>query len=74
MDPRSSGVELAVRLVSRDVRVLGRPWLQDVVSSHNIGRDSWVWGEQEALEMISSPHEVGEVAITERSPCREETG
>ena len=41
---------------------------------HDIGRDNWVWGEQETLEMISSPHEVGEVALIERSPCREETG
>ena len=41
---------------------------------HDIGRDNWVWGEQGTLEMISSPHEVGEVALTERSPCREETG
>ena len=41
---------------------------------HDIGRDSWVWGEQEALKMMSSPHELGEVALTERSPCREEAG
>jgi hypothetical protein len=41
---------------------------------HDIGRDSWVWGEQEALEMMSSPHEVGDEALTERSPCREEAG
>ena len=27
---------------------------------HDIGRDSWVWGEQEALYNIISPHEVGE--------------
>ena len=35
---------------------------------HNIGRDSWVWGEQEALEMLNSPHEVGEEAVSKRSP------
>ena len=41
---------------------------------HDIGRDNWVWGEQKTLEMMNSPHELGEVALTERSPCREETG
>ena len=35
---------------------------------HDIGRDSWVWGEQEALEMMSSPHEVGDEALIERRP------
>ena len=35
---------------------------------HDIGRDSWVWGEQEALEMLNSPHEVGEEAVSKRSP------
>ena len=34
----------------------------------DIGRDSWVWGEQEALEMMSSPHEVGDEALIERRP------
>ena len=34
---------------------------------HDIGRDSWVWGEQEALEMMKSPHEVGDEALTEGS-------
>ena len=34
---------------------------------HDIGRDSWVWGEQETLCTINSPHEVGEEA-----PRREE--
>ena len=46
-----------------------RMWCPD-----DIGRDNGVWGEQEALEMMKSLHEVGEVALTERSPCREETG
>ena len=41
---------------------------------HDIGRDNWVWGEQGTLEMISSPHEVGEEALTERSPCWEAFG
>ena len=35
---------------------------------HDIGRDSWVWGEQEALEMMSSPHELGDEALIERRP------
>ena len=35
---------------------------------HDIGRDSWVWGEQGALEMMSSPHEVGDEALIERRP------
>ena len=34
---------------------------------HNVGRDSWVWGEQETLCKTDSPHEVGEEAFTERS-------
>ena len=34
---------------------------------HNVGRDSWVWGEQETLYTLNSPHEVGEEALTERS-------
>ena len=33
---------------------------------HDIGRDSWVWGEQETLYMMISPHEVGEEALAER--------
>ena len=41
---------------------------------HDIGRDSWVWGEQGTLEMMNSPHELGDEAPTERSPCREEAG
>ena len=49
------------------VMCFGRPSFQDVVSSHDIGRDSWVWGEQETLYMMNSPHEVGEESLTERS-------
>ena len=33
---------------------------------HDIGRDSWVWGEQETLWKVDSPHEVGEEALTEK--------
>ena len=40
---------------------------------HNIGRDSWVWGEQETLSKTNSPHEVGEEALTERSPLSGES-
>ena len=35
---------------------------------YDIGRDSWVWGKQGTLEMMSSPHEVGDEALTERGP------
>ena len=35
---------------------------------HDIGRDSWVWGEQETLCTLNSPHEVGEVALSKKSP------
>ena len=35
---------------------------------HGIGRDSWVWGEQGTLEMMNSPHEVGDEAFVERRP------
>ena len=35
---------------------------------HGIGRDSWVWGEQGTLKMMSSPHEVGDEALIERRP------
>ena len=42
---------------------------------HDIGRDSWVWGEQETLWMMNSPHEVGEEASSLiGSRCREKTG
>ena len=35
---------------------------------HDIGRDSWVWGEQGTLEMMNSPHEVGDEALTVWNP------
>ena len=34
---------------------------------HDIGRDSWVWGDQETLWFMNSPHEVGEEAVSKRS-------
>ena len=34
----------------------------------DIGRDSWVWGEQETLWPMNSPHEVGDEPLTEGSP------
>ena len=33
---------------------------------HDVGRDSWIWGKQEALWTMISPHEVGEEALAER--------
>ena len=50
--------------------LLGSPRLLSVVRDsrmwcpHDIGRDSWVWGEQETLYNIISPHEVGDEALT----------
>ena len=41
---------------------------------HDIGRDSWVWGEQEALYNIISPHKVGEEAVTDVSSLSGENG
>ena len=42
---------------------------------HDIGRDSWVWGEQETLYMMNSPHEVGEEALFGRiSPLGRKRG
>ena len=35
---------------------------------HVIGRDSWEWGEQGTLEMMNSPHELGDEALVERRP------
>ena len=41
---------------------------------HDIGRDSWVWGEQEALYKIISPHKVGEEAVTDVSSSSGKNG
>ena len=41
---------------------------------HDIGRDSWVWGEQEALYNIISPHKVGEEAVTDVSSLSGKNG
>ena len=65
MDPRcccvAAGAYLAryVCSVVRDSRM----WCP-----HGIGRDSWVWGEQGTLEMMNSPHELGDEALIERRP------
>ena len=40
-------------------------------SPHDIGRESWVWEEQEALKNVSSPHKVGEEASAEWIPWSE---
>ena len=43
-------------------------------SPHDIGRESWVWEEQEALWIVDSPHKVGEEALAEWIPlCGRET-
>ena len=41
---------------------------------HDIGRDSGVWGEQETLWSLNSPHEVGEEALAEMIPWSGENG
>ena len=41
---------------------------------HDIGRDSWVWGEQGALGIMHSPHEVGEEPLAEMIPWSVENG
>ena len=41
---------------------------------HDIGRDSWVWGEQGTLGMMNSPHEVGDEAFTVWIPLTGENG
>ena len=64
MDPRSWCVAegpYSARYVCSVVRD-SRMWCP-----HDIGRDSWVWGEQDTLWFMISPHEVGEEALTERS-------
>ena len=41
---------------------------------HDIGRDSWVWGEQGTLRTMNSPHEVGEEPLAEMIPWSGENG
>ena len=41
---------------------------------YDIGRDSWVWGEQETLYMMNSPQEWGMKPSPRGAPCREEAG
>ena len=53
---------------------IGRPSSTYVWSPHDIGRESWVWEEQEALWSVDSPHKVGEEALAEWIPlCGRET-
>ena len=40
-------------------------------SLRDIGRESWVWEEQEALWIVDSPHKVGEEALAEWIPLSE---
>ena len=59
-------------IVARDVCAVvrySRMWCP-----HDIGRDSWVWGEQGTLEMMNSPHEVGDEAFTVWIPLSGENG
>ena len=49
----------------------GRPSSMHMWSPHDIGRESWVWEEQEALWIEDSPHKVGEEALTEWTPYSE---
>ena len=52
----------------------GRPSSMYVWSPRDIGRESWVWEEQEALWMVDSPHKVGEEALAEWIPLSEGNG
>ena len=74
LSPFSVSLSLSLRLVSRyrDVFMVvrhTRMWCP-----HDIGRDSWVWGEQEAFYNIISPHEVGEEAVTDVSSLSGKNG
>ena len=42
-----------------------RPSSMYMWSPHDVGRESWVWDEQEALYVVDSPHKVGEEALAE---------
>ena len=46
----------------------GRPASMYMWCPHVIGRDSWVWDEQEALQLVHSPHKVGEETLAECKP------
>ena len=59
---RQAADEYSARYVCSAVRD-SRMWCP-----HDIGRDSWVWGEQGTLEMMNSPHELGDEALIERRP------
>ena len=41
---------------------------------HDIGRDSWVWGEQETLYIRFPPTKWGMKPSPRGAPCREEAG
>ena len=71
MDPRSWCVaagDYSARYVC-SVVLDSRMWCP-----HDIGRDSWVWGEQGTLEMMNSPTKWGMSRSPREAPCREETG
>ena len=48
----------------------GRPSSMYMWSPHDIGRDSWVWGEQEALQIVFPPTRWGKKPSPRGSPCR----
>ena len=75
-DLRILGAPLSLQCLIRSRR---GSWCVSVVRGsrmwcpHDIGRDSWVWGEQETLCKTDSPHEVGEEALSKRSPLSGES-
>ena len=53
--------------------ISGRPNSTNVLCPDKIGRDSWDRGGQESELICNSPQELGEEALTERTPKRKET-
>ena len=58
--------------VARDVFAVVRDFR--MWCPHDIGRDSWVWGEQDTLWSMIPPTKWGKNPSPKGSPCREETG
>ena len=52
----------------------GRPSSMKMWSPDDIGRESWVWEEQEALWVVDSPRKVGEEALAEWIRLRKKSG
>ena len=70
MQSLGSLVKPWLRGMEQDAVVIfgGRPSSMKMWSPDDIGRESWVWGEQETLEIVQSPHKVGEEALAEWIP------